>query len=303
MGLIGLMGWVSWFAKAGQGESNPLKAGERLLRGNFGFCVWGGCLILWLMVLMPYLAAFGILVFAGMSFFFALAESALFSLGKWQVRQLAERKAAAGQLVGRLLAEPQHLLATIVLGNTMANASMLAITLASALWVQTWESSLLLLTLPALFVLILVGCEVVPKTLAVRAPEVWAARVARPMLFLLTLTRLLHQGAQRINNAILSAVIPKSVKHRSVLSDAEYEELLEMAYQQGTLAKSEKEIILQIIGLDRLTAKDVMKSRAQMAFIPDDLSMEEMIAAARKFRHSRLPFPAQWDPKLGIHVT
>ncbi|MDB6021021.1 MAG: hypothetical protein JWQ04_878, partial [Pedosphaera sp.] len=78
---------------------------------------------------MPYLAGVGLLIFAGMSFFFALAESALFSLGKWQVRQLAERSPARGGLVARLLAEPQHLLATIVLGNTVANASILALTL------------------------------------------------------------------------------------------------------------------------------------------------------------------------------
>ena len=62
-----------------------------------------------------------------------------------------------------------------------------------------------------------------------------------------------------------------------------------MAYQQGTLAQSEKEIILQIISLDRRTAKEVMKPRSQMAAISDDLSIEEMIAAARKHRH---PAPA-----------
>jgi hypothetical protein len=35
-------------------------------------------------------AAVLVLVFAGASFFFALAETALFSLSKWQARQLAE---------------------------------------------------------------------------------------------------------------------------------------------------------------------------------------------------------------------
>src|SRR5262249_53297205 len=52
---------------------------------------------------------------------------------------------------------------------------------------------------------------------------------------------------------------------------------------------AEKEIILQIVSLDRRTAKDVMRPRAQMACISDDLSVEEMIEAARKFKHRRLP--------------
>src|SRR5207245_9774174 len=69
----------------------------------------------------------------------------------------------------------------------------------------------------------------------------------------------------------------------------EYQELIELAFQQGALAQSEKEIILQIIQLDRRTAREVMKPRSQMAAISDDLSVEEMIEAARKYKHRRLP--------------
>src|SRR4051812_6989644 len=64
------------------------------------------------------LAAVVVLLFAGASFFFALAETALFSLSKWQAQQLAERQPRSGGMVKRLLAEPQDLLATMVLGNT-----------------------------------------------------------------------------------------------------------------------------------------------------------------------------------------
>jgi len=237
------------------------------------------------MVLMPYLAVTGLLIFAGMSFFFALAESALFSLGKWQVRQLAERSPARGSVVARLLGEPQHLLATIVLGNTVANASILAIALLaspSPYWLG-------FVILPALLVLILVGCEVAPKTLAVRTPEKWALRVARPMDFLQQFTGPFRRVAQRLDDMILRALVPRSFKPQAELTDEEYQELLELAFQQGTLARSEKEIILQIVGLDRQTAKDVMRPRSRMAAIPDDLSVEEMVAAARKFKHSRLP--------------
>ncbi len=249
------------------------------------------------MALMPYLAWLGLLVFAGMSFFFALAESALFSLGRWQVRQLSDRAPMTGGLVARLLAEPQHLLATIVLGNTFANASFVAI----ALWAEPWSHWQLLVLLPSLFVLLLVGCEVVPKTLAVRAPEQWALRVAGPMHFLQSFTGPFRRVAQHLDSAILRAVVPRSFRPQAVMSDEEYQELLELAYQQGTLAGTEKEIILQIIGLDRQTAQDVMKPRSQMAAISDDLSVEEMIAAARKYKHSRLPmFDETPDTIVGV---
>lgn len=236
----------------------------------------------------PLWAAAGILVFAGASFFFAVAESSLFSLGKWQARKLAERWPQAGGRVARLLSEPQDLLATIVLGNTLANAVIVAIGLDQAMG-RGWPLPVTCLTALALLALVLVGCEVVPKTLAVRAPEQWSLWVARPMVFLVGLSRPLRRVAQLLVGGILRAAVPGSVKPPTPLSDGEYGELLEMAYQQGTLAQSEKEIILQIISLDRRTARDVMKPRSRMASIPDNLSVEEMIAAARQFKHRRLP--------------
>ena len=88
------------------------------------------------------------------------------------------------------------------------------------------------------------------------------------------------------------------------LTDAEYHELLEMAYQQGTLAESEKEIILQIISLDQRAARDVMRPRAGMAAISDDATVEEMIAAAKKFKHRRLPiYDETPDTIVGILNT
>ena len=231
-------------------------------------------------------ALFGVLFFAAASFFFALAESALFALGKWRARQLAERSPQLGGVVAHLLAEPQDLLATLVLGNTFANAALIAIALGIALDERHWSLGV---TLAALLVLILLGCEVVPKTLAVRMPEQWAVRVARPMWFLMKLTRPLRQIAQQTNAAILQTITRHSPKPLTALNDEDYHELLELAFQQGSLARSEKEIILQIVSLDRRTAKDVMKPRSRMASISDDLTVEEMIAAARRFKHRRLP--------------
>jgi CBS domain containing-hemolysin-like protein len=234
----------------------------------------------------PALAAVVVvLAFAGASFFFALAETSLFSLSKWQIRQLAERQSGPGAVVVQLLAKPQDLLATLVLGNTFANAAMLA----TALWMALQGHWPAVLTLIGLLVLILVGCEVLPKTMAVRRPERWALRVARPLALMQRVTRPLRRIGQGLNHVFLRAAAPPAGQPVGALTDADYHELLEMAFQQGTLAQSEKDIILQIISLDRRTAREVMKPRSQMAAIPDDLSLDEMLAAARKYKHRRLP--------------
>ncbi len=245
-------------------------------------------------------AVVAILIFAGASFFFALAETALFSLGKWQVAQLVEKKPRAGKIVAALLAHPQDLLATLALGNTFANAAMLAVVLRMAFNAQ-W--TLAALTLIALLALTLLGCEVFPKTLAVRQPERWALRVSWPLLAFQKATMPLHRAARGLNVAILKKTA-RQMDAAPALTDAEYHELLEMAFQQGTLAESEKEIILQIISLDQRAARDVMRPRAGMAAISDDAPVEEMIAAAKKFKHRRLPiYDETPDTIVGILNT
>jgi len=248
----------------------------------------------------PLIAVVVVLVFAGASFFFALAETALFSLSKWQARQLAEREPRAGAVVARLLAQPQDLLATMVLGNTFASAAMLAV----ALWMALHKQWPLAWTIVGLLLLILIGCEVWPKTLAVRRPEQWALRVVRPLSWVMSVSLPLCRVAQKLNEAILKTTVPWTLQPPSALTDADYQELLEMAYQQGALAQSEKEIILQIISLDQRTAREVMKPRSRMAAISDDLSIEDMIAAAREYKYRRLPiYDETPDTIVGILNT
>ncbi len=239
------------------------------------------------------------LVFAGASFFFALAETALFSLSKWHVAQLAERQAGAGKIVSDLLERPHDLQATLALGNTFANATILAAAL-QMVFDSHWGLAITLLTV--VMVVLLIG-EVLPKTLAVRQPERWALRVAWPLLAFRKLTKPFYRAAQWTNAAILKQAAAKAAPPAAV-TEAEYQELLELAWQQGTLEESEREIILQIISLDRRTAHDVMRPRAGMACISDEATVEEMLAAARKYKHRRLPiYDETPDTIVGILNT
>ena len=252
------------------------------------------------MELTVWLPTIAILGFAAASFFCSLAETSLLSLGRWQVRQLAQRRPTDGDRVALLLAEPQDLLATIVLGNTLALAGLITV----ALWLAVQGRWPLWLALAAPLVLALLFGEVLPKTLGVRRADYWAVRVARPMQWLTALTRPLHALAQRGNRALLRALVPASVKPQGPLTEEEYHELLELAFQQGALRQAERDIILQIISLDQRTAKEVMRPRTQMAAISDDCTVEEMIEAARRHKHHRLPlYDETADTIVGVLNT
>jgi CBS domain containing-hemolysin-like protein len=240
-----------------------------------------------------------IVIFAGASFFFALAETALFSLSKWQLAQLVDKRARAGRAIADLLETPHDLQAMLALGNTFANAAILAAAL-QLFYAARWGLSFLVLSIAV--VILLVG-EVLPKTLAVRRPERWALRVVWPLVLFRKLSKSFYRAAQWLNAAILKKAAATAAPPVAV-TEAEYQELLELAWQQGTLDESEREIILQIISLDRRTAHDVMKPRVGMVCLSDDASVEEMLAAARKHKFRRLPiYDETPDTIVGILNT
>ena len=232
----------------------------------------------------PALAWTGIAVFAGAGFFFALAEAALFSLGRWRARQLASADPGRAARVAELLTRPQDLLATIALGGALAHGGLLAIGAWMALsgkW-PFWP------TLVSMVIVILFLMEALPKTLAVRRAAQWSLRVAGPLQFLVAVIGPVRTVGQRAVDAILRIVLRGRPPANRGLSDSQYGELLEMAAQQGALEETEKEFILEIIKLDTRTAKEAMTPRSQVASVPDDMPIEEMVREARKHKHRRL---------------
>jgi CBS domain containing-hemolysin-like protein len=241
-----------------------------------------------------------VLLSAGVSFLFSAAETALFSLGRWQLEHLCEASPRHGRTITLLLSKPQDLLATMVLGNTLAFATLLA----TVIWMALNGRWPVLPAIIGILVFIVFFCELVPKTLAVRRPDVWSMRVVGPLQMALRVSFPLRWVSQRINDLILRPILSRTAESRQHLDDSEYQELLEWAQQQGSLQKSEKEIILEILSLDQQTAGDVMRPRSQMACISDDLSVDEMLQAARRFRHRRLPiYDENEDTIVGVLNT
>src|SRR5687767_14845830 len=174
------------------------------------------------MGLMPLVALIGILGCLIFSAFFAIAETSLFSLNKWQSRQLQENSGSSGKNVSLLLAQPQDLLATIVMGNSFANAGMVV----AGIWMALSGHWSVAIAVVAVLLVTVLGGEVIPKTLAVRAPEKWALRIARPMLWFQNASRPFRQIAQTLVSWILKLIVPGSIKPQASISEEEYQELL-----------------------------------------------------------------------------
>ena len=216
--------------------------------------------------------------------FFSFAETSLLTLGQWRLRELMLRAPDKGVLAQRLLVSPQDLIATISLANTICQGVLMAMGMLLVMDNAGFE-----IRIVATLVCALLICEVFPKTMAIRNPVFWTARVVWLMSWLVYLCAPLRALVQKVNGVILRLASSFVANPRTHISDEEYQELLEMACQHGAMMDAEKEIIMRILSLDRRRVAEVMRPRAQVACIPDDLSIADMVAESRRHKHRVLP--------------
>ena len=166
----------------------------------------------------PYLSLSLIAGFSVASFLFAAAESAFFSLSQWQTRRLAKEQPGRGELVSRLLANPQELISSLALGSTFANCIILGLGLPVIIDGSTAQIvgyGLLLLGV------ILGFCEILPKTLAIRSPEKWALRLAKPVWVFQKFVLPVRGISQRLVDLAIKVCVPKKIKPNPNVSDEE----------------------------------------------------------------------------------
>ena len=108
----------------------------------------------------------------------ASAETSLTSISRVRLRQLVEQKVPQAILIDRLHKDPNSYLSTILIVNTVAIivASSAATLLALHLYQQQAPEWLVSLVLS---LVVLVFCEITPKTLSLQRSERVALRMAR----------------------------------------------------------------------------------------------------------------------------
>ena len=137
------------------------------------------------------------------------------------------------------------------------------------------------------FVVIL--CVLIPKILASKYHEAWAVCMAKPVLLILWLDKPLKAMSEFISEKIIHGLVPKNLEPDEVSSEEEFAELIDLAYQQGVIERSEREILKEIIKLDQKTAEEVMKPRSDMVCIEDTSDLNSMISFSKKHNHTRIP--------------
>ncbi len=244
---------------------------------------------------------FGLISLLFLSAFFSISETALTTVSKIRVRNMVEEGLKGAASIQKALENPKKLLSAILIGNNLVNIAASALT--TSISMQLWgnNSKALSISTVALTFIVLVFCEITPKTYAAGDAEKIALLVAAPIrvcLFVFT---------PFVN--ILSAISAFLIKllggdyHKDVplVTEAELKTMVNVSLEEGVLMNDEQEMINNVFDFGDFVAKDVMTPRTDITAINYEATYDEIMEAFKTERFSRLPvYKESTDDIVGI---
>jgi Mg2+/Co2+ transporter CorB len=222
-----------------------------------------------------------------LSAFFSGTETALMSFNRYQLRTLAKGGHRGAILAERLLARPDRLIGLILLGNNLVNN--LAATLVTVIVLRVWGDEWVAVGAGVLTLLMLIFCEVGPKTygalhprrLVVTSSYVYTALqwALRPAVFVIGW----------ITNGALK-LIGLNVDRHTQQTALSREELRTVVAEAGLMIpKSHQQMLMSVLDLERMTVNDIMIPRQDIAGIDLEDDWERILDQLRQTPHTRLP--------------
>jgi putative hemolysin len=229
----------------------------------------------------------------------AMSELAIVSSRPARLRVMADNGSRGAAIAIRLAADPGKFLSSVQIGITLVgvlagafSGATLGVRLSAAL-VEAGMSRALAQTLGvggvvmAITYLSLIFGELVPKQIALRAPEAAAVRIA-PLLNVISIVAApLVWLLDRSGRAVLTLLGQSGEADRG-MTDEEVKLVISEAQSSGVMEKAEREMIAGVMRIADRTARGLMVPRHEVEVVDVTDSPADIIRRFRETGHSRL---------------
>ncbi|ALS77711.1 hemolysin [Planococcus kocurii] len=242
--------------------------------------------------------ALGIFLF--MSFFLSGSETALTAVNRMKVHLRAEQGDAKAQKLQKLIAKPDRMITTILIGNNIANIMLPTLVTTIAI-TRGWEVGV---ATAILTVILIIFGEVLPKTISATFADKVAYIVFPVISFmvvaLLPLTWLLAQFTN-----IFIRIISKGTVKEATMTKEELRTMVDIASTEGTFEEDESERIKGVLDFPHKDVSDVMSThRTDTVGISIDSTYEEVRDLILDSSYTRYPvYEESMDNVVGLFYS
>jgi CBS domain containing-hemolysin-like protein len=230
-----------------------------------------------------------------LSAFFSSSEVALISITRAKARTLTNEGKPGATAVAALKESPEHLLITILIGNTVANIAAAAIATATA--IRVFGSLGVGIATGFVTIVLLVFGEIGPKIYAARASDSYALTVAPIILFLSRIFTPVIWVVERVSPTL---GIGKENAEPAV-TEEEIKEWIDVGKEDGTIEQGEQDMLYSVLEFGDTPAREIMTPRVNAVLMEDTTTIDEAIRIFNDTGFSRIPvYHEQIDNVTGV---
>ncbi len=220
--------------------------------------------------------------------FFSGSETAVTATSRARMNSLIKAGDDRAMIVDRLLSNRERLIGGILIGNNVVNTGAAALT-TGALLSLFGEAGILYATI-IVSVLVIIFCEILPKTIAINQPDKVALLVSRPLSAIVAALGPVIIVIEVLVRRILSTLGVRDTGIRDILSGVdELRGQVDLLHKEGEVEKAERDMLEGLLDLEELTVEDVMIHRTEMRAINLESPAEQIVAEALSSPYTRIP--------------
>lgn len=220
-------------------------------------------------------------------FFFSTAETSLTVVSRPLMHTLEAEGDKRARLVNKLLAKHDQLLGSILLGNTLTQ--ILASALATSVAIQLDGDIGVAFGTALLTVVVLVACEILPKTVALNNANRLAPVIAYPMRVVVWVFGPIAMTVQMLVNMVLRAVrVPIHTTLDIEAIRAELRGAIDI-HTGGQQVRHEGKMLRSILDLDEVLVGEVMTHRKNIVTLDGGQPMQILLDQVIASPFTRLP--------------
>lgn len=247
------------------------------------------------------LGALAALLFSAL---FSGIETGVYCVNRLKLRLAAERRERGSRRLSWLVERSDELVITTLLGTNVSDyvltACLTALLLSAALSAGAAELYTTAIATP----LVLVFGGIVPKDWFRRDADRLMLRLAGPLVIAHRLAR--WSGALWLLRAwtrwLIGRIDPqRATSPAQALPRARAMRLLREGAASGGLSQMQREMIERVMSISKVPLMKIMIPRQRAAMVPENISREDLLRAARMAHFSRLPV-YRGDPRRVIGI-
>ena len=242
----------------------------------------------------------GLILLSG---FFSITESSIFSLQRYQI-ELIKKRSKVGNVLESFVKKPASIIATILLADEILNVTITSLISTKLDEVFTGRISEELISVIAILItsiIVLIFCEIIPKTIGVKFSRKLSVIVARPVAILNKVLYPLTLFFDYLSNQLIKIF---GVKSESIITNensAPITSLIDIGEDSGSVKRSESQLIDNFLKLEEIPLSKILTPEPDLLILNSNISSNEALRLIKEKGFSRIPvYQGDSDNIIGV---